>query len=343
MLIWIKKYVKSAIAGVAYRTGLLQLISARRLAGSAAVLMYHRVLPRERLAESFSADSISVTPETFRRQMRLLTRLGSPLSVAELEQALASGKFPRRACVVTFDDGWYDNLEYALPILVELQVPAVIFLAVDYIGTDGCFWQERLARLLSVAARTGPEARELFAGFGQPGLIDLDAPRAKLAIRAIIDSLKHVSVEQRDAAITRAEAHLATRGLVVEASHPDRFLDWAGVRTLAGSGVVTIGSHCCTHTPLPKLPLEQAQAELTRSRDAIAAQLGSQPHTLAYPNGDYTPQIAALTGRHYRLAFTTERGLVRPGDDATRLRRYNVHEHSTDTDGTFLARMAGLI
>jgi peptidoglycan/xylan/chitin deacetylase (PgdA/CDA1 family) len=343
LLIWIKKCIKAALAAVAYRTGILHLISTRRLRDGAAVLMYHRVLPRERLGESFSASSISVTPETFRRQMRLLRRLTSPLSVQELEAALDSGRFPRRACVVSFDDGWYDNLEHALPILAEFRIPAVIFLAVDYIGTGACFWQERLARLLFVASRSGPQARELFASLGQPGLIDLDANRARPAIRGIIDALKNVTVEKRDATIAAVESHLAAHNITVSATHPDRFLDWDGVRRLAESGVVTIGSHCCTHTPLPKLPLAAVGAELARSAEVIAEKLGGAPRTLAYPNGDYTSEIAALTGSRYRLAFTTERGIVKRGDDPTRLRRYNIHEHSTDTDGTFLARIAGLI
>jgi peptidoglycan/xylan/chitin deacetylase (PgdA/CDA1 family) len=343
LLIWIKKSVKSTLAAIAYGTGLLQVLSARRLAGRAAVLMYHRVLPREQLAESFSAHSISVTPETFRRQMRLLRRLASPLSVAELQAALESGKFPRRACVVTFDDGWFDNLEHALPILAEYRIPAVIFLAVDYIGTGACFWQERLSRALYVAARAGEGSRPLFARFKREDILAMDAARARLAVREIVDTLKHASVVERDAAIDGVLADLAARSLTVVSDHPDRFLDWEGVRKLAASGVVTIGSHCCTHTPLPKLPLSDVEAELQRSRESIGRELGAAPATLAYPNGDYTPEIAALTGRQYALAFTTERGLVAAGDDRARLRRYNIHEHSTDTDGTFLARIAGLI
>jgi peptidoglycan/xylan/chitin deacetylase (PgdA/CDA1 family) len=343
LLIRIKKTIKSTLAAIAYGTGLLQLLSARRLAGRAAVLMYHRVLPREQLAESFSAQSISVTPETFRRQMRLLRRLASPLSVAELAAALESGKFPRRACVVTFDDGWFDNLEHALPILAEYRIPAVIFLAVDYIGTGACFWQERLSRALYVAARAGEGSRPLFARFKREDILAMDPGRARFAVREIVDTLKHASVAERDAAIGIVLADLAARGLTVVSDHPDRFLDWDGVRKLAASGVVTIGSHCCTHTPLPKLALPEVEAELKRSRESIGRELGAVPATLAYPNGDYTPEIAALTGRNYSLAFTTERGLVTAGDDRSRLRRYNIHEHSTDTDGTFLARIAGLI
>lgn len=343
MLTWIKKYVKATLAALAYSSGLLRLLATRRLRGRAVVLMYHRVLPRDRLEESFSARSITVTPETFRRQMRLLRRLASPLSVDELQRALEEGRFPPRACVVTFDDGWYDNLEHALPILEEFRIPAVVFVAVDYIGTGACFWQERLSRLLFVAAGSGEASRELFAGFGHPRIPALDAARRREAVRGIVDSLKQASVAERDAAIGRVEAYVTSRGLAVANGHPDRFLDWDGVRTLARSGVVTIGSHCCTHTPLTKLAPADVAAELTRSRDVIREKLGAAPQALAYPNGDHDAAIAELTGNTYSLAFTTERGFVEQGAHRTRLRRYNIHEHSTDTDGTFLARIAGLL
>lgn len=343
MLTRFKKSVKSALAAIAYASGILHWASRRRLAGGAVVLMYHRVLPPELMSQSFSTDSISVTPATFRRQMRLLRRLANPLSVEQLEEALASGRFPRRACVVTFDDGWFDNLDHALPILEEFRIPAVIFLAVDYIGTGRCFWQERLSRLLCAAARTGDGARELFDRFGAPGLPALEPNAAKLAVRRIVDDVKHLSVAERDAVVVRVEQYLTDAGIRVVEPNPDRFLDWEGVRKLAASGVVTLGSHACTHTPLPKLDLPAVEAEFVRSRATIAERAGVTPRTLAYPNGDYTRQIATLAASHYALAFTTERGFVRHGDHPARLRRFNVHEHSTDTDGTFLARMAGFL
>lgn len=340
-----KRMLKGAMVAFAYRTGLLQLYLRRKLRGRAVVLTYHRVLPKERSAESFSTDAIVVSPETFRRQMQLLRRLFTPLSADEFAQALSAGRLPAGACVVTFDDGWYDNLDYALPILRETGVPAVLFVATDYIDSQDCFWQERLSRALSTARQIPARSSALFAELGASHLLDasLTPAQAKLAIRAIIDRYKAQPQAEIDVLVNRVEALLREAGVGVDGRHPDRFLTWEQVRQLGNSGVMAIGSHCCTHTPLTKLDAGAVQTELRRSREIIRERAGIDPSDLAYPNGDHDAQIAkAVKDNGYRCAYTTNRGLVDPSADAFRLRRINIHEQSTASDAAFMSRLAGL-
>lgn len=340
-----KRMLKGAMVAFAYRTGLLQLYLRRKLRGRAVVLTYHRVLPKERSAESFSTDAIVVSPETFQRQMQLLRRLFTPLSADQFAQALATGNMPPNACVVTFDDGWYDNLDYALPILRETSVPAVLFVATDYIGTDKCFWQERLSRALSAARRIPDRSGPLFAEIGASHVLDpsLTPAQSKLAIRAIIDRYKAQPQAEIDALVLKVEELLRSANVTTDSQHPDRFLTWEQVQALDASGLVAIGSHCCTHTPLTKLDANAVHAELQRSREVIRERIGVDPSDLAYPNGDHDAQIAkAVAANGYRCAYTTNRGLVDPSADAFRLRRINIHEQSTASDAAFMSRLAGL-
>jgi peptidoglycan/xylan/chitin deacetylase (PgdA/CDA1 family) len=277
--------------------------------------------------------------------MRLLRRLFTPLSADEFARALTAGQLPPNACVVTFDDGWYDNLDYALPILRETSVPAVLFVATDYIGTDKCFWQERLSRGLSAARRIPERSGPLFADIGASHVLDamLTPAQAKLAIRAIIDRYKVQSQSEIDALVGKVEALLRDAGVTGDRQHPDRFLTWDQVKALDESGLVAIGSHCCTHTPLTKLDALAVHAELRRSREVIRERVGVDPSDLAYPNGDHDAQIArAVQENGYRCAYTTNRGLVEPASDAFRLRRINIHEQSTASDAAFMSRLAGL-
>jgi peptidoglycan/xylan/chitin deacetylase (PgdA/CDA1 family) len=89
---------------------------------------------------SISDDPIrsTVSPPTFARQIEHLCRTGYRiLSLSEVGRRLASGgPLPANAVVITFDDGFRDNYERALPVLTRYGVTATVFLTVAYIGTD---------------------------------------------------------------------------------------------------------------------------------------------------------------------------------------------------------------
>ncbi|MBL8268388.1 polysaccharide deacetylase family protein [Steroidobacter sp.] len=339
----LKRLIKNALVAGAYHTGLLQLLLRLKLRDRAVALTYHRVLPAAAQADSFSTGAIVVTPATFRRHMQLLRRAFNPLTADQFAAALAAGKLPPRACIVTFDDGWLDNLEHALPILQECSVPAVLFIATDYIGTDRCFWQETLARALFAAAGAPDRSTALFAELGDERVPKLPPAEAKAAIRRLIDRWKSQPQEQIDALLARVQSALQSWGVTVPATHPDRFLSWAQVNELHASGVVTIGSHCRTHTPLTKLKTAQVSEELQSSRQIIRDRSGVDPLDMAYPNGDHDAGIAAaVSDSGYRTAFTTVRGHVTPDANAFTLRRINIAEQGTDSPGAFLARIAGI-
>lgn len=338
-----KRLLKSALIAGAYHTGLLGLYLRLKLRGRAVALTYHRVLPEQELARSFSTDAIVVTPETFRRHMQVLQKSFNPLTAEQFSAALMSGRWPARACVVTFDDGWLDNLHHALPILEETGVPAVLFVATDYIGTDRCFWQETLARHLAAAAIVPERSAPLFTELGIPHALKLPAEEARAAVRVMIDSLKARPQAQIDALLARVHGLLQQWQVDLPQDHPDRFLSWSQVKQLSDSGVVTIASHCCSHTPLTKLDADAVREELQRSRQVIHERLGIDARDMAYPNGDHDSNIAAaVRDSGYRTAFTTNRGHVAPAADAFTLKRINIHERGTATPGAFLARVAGI-
>jgi peptidoglycan/xylan/chitin deacetylase (PgdA/CDA1 family) len=338
-----KRLLKSALVAGAYHTGLLGLYLRLKLRRRAVALTYHRVLPEQELVRSFSTDAIVVTPETFRRHMQVLRRSFNPLTAEQFSAALASGQWPARACIVTFDDGWLDNLQYALPVLEETGVPAVLFIATDYIGTERCFWQETLARYLAAAATVPERSTPLFTELGIPHVLELPPAQARAATRTMIDSLKSQPQAQLDALLARVHSLLQQWQVDLPQNHPDRFLSWSQVKQLSDGGVVTIASHCCSHTPLTKLDAAAVREELQRSRLVIHERIGIDTRDMAYPNGDHDSNIAAaVRDSGYRTAFTTNRGHVVAAANAFTLKRINIHEHGTATPGSFLARLAGI-
>ncbi len=80
----------------------------------------------------------AVSPPAFEGQMEHLVDKGyRVVPLADAVQRLVRGPaLPPNAVSVTLDDGFVDNYEHAFPVLVRLELPATIFLTVDYIGTD---------------------------------------------------------------------------------------------------------------------------------------------------------------------------------------------------------------
>jgi peptidoglycan/xylan/chitin deacetylase (PgdA/CDA1 family) len=93
------------------------------------------------------------------------------------------------------------------------------------------------------------------------------------------------------------------------------------------SAGITLGAHTCSHPKLIDIPEEQAQQELNNSKRIIEERLQVPCHhfaaTWGHPDKDYDtkvhPQLAQQLGFHSFL--TTERGLMRAGDNPYRIRR----------------------
>lgn len=340
MIELIRKRSRRLIAYALYYSGVLWLLAAIRFRGRAIVLTYHRVLPED--ADTFSADGVIVRPETFARQMAFLRRHFRLLSVEDLERRLAERKpLPSRSCLVTFDDGWADNHQYALPILRQHNVPAVIFVAADFIGSEDCFWQERITRLLYTAAVADGEARAVAEG--ELGRDIRDEPRAeqRRIVREAVDRLKRRSLEQVQELERALASKLGPRSNAARgASGEDRFMDWRQVAELIQDSAVAVGAHGCSHAPLTSMDVARASAELNESRARVGAVVGRPILSVAYPNGDFNESVVALSrAAGFKLGFTTDKGSVGSEADPLKLPRINIHESATRTMPEFLCAL----
>ena len=339
---YLKRMLRRGLAQLLYYSGMLWIYAAFKLRDRAVVLMYHRILPAG--ADSFSHEGIMVTPRTFAAHMRFLRRHFRPLTQEQFGAELLGRGFGRRACLVTFDDGWWDNAGFALPILERYEMPAAVFIATAFIGTGSIFWQERLTRLLYRASRSPGLGDDVLRDLGAVDVIALEDAEARRSVARIVSTLKQGEpivpqrlIDRLEAAALRTDPHRVDYG-------EDRFLDWHEVRKLHESGLVTIGSHAHTHTPLPSLGYAGARTEFERSSKELQAHGLPAARICAYPNGDVNDAVAAAaTDAGFVMSFATGRGRVRNGDDPLRLRRINVHESSSGTTAEFLCLILGVI
>jgi len=334
---------KDLVTGSLATTGLLWRQLDRRLHGKVLVLTYHRVLP-EKNRDSFSAPGIIVTPETFDQHLAWIRSHLHPLTAEEFGRVFDGTRAPpRRACLVTFDDGWHDNLTHALPALKHHDVQALLFAATGFIGTSRCFWQERLSRLLYVAWSSG-RGLALLAQASASMVQDVSEPVARRAIRDAVTRQKILSPREIDSRLQQVEQGLLGLGIAAPTNFGDDcFMSWADLQQLVTSRCFTVGSHGVSHSPLPRLSSDLARSELAQSRTVLRTQLDRDIDWFAYPNGDHdAASIELVRAAGYRGAFTTEDGPIAPGHDAFSLRRVNMHEGSTRTYGRFLSRISGV-
>jgi peptidoglycan/xylan/chitin deacetylase (PgdA/CDA1 family) len=97
------------------------------------VLMYHAIDYNDKTTK------LSVNPESFERQMEFLRK--NKYNVVTLDKLAAYIKnkdnIPPKTIAVTFDDGFYNNYQFAYPVLKKYNIPATIFIIVDKIGQPG--------------------------------------------------------------------------------------------------------------------------------------------------------------------------------------------------------------
>ena len=335
----IKSLVKNTVTGAVYYSGSLALrqrLNKRDL--SAIILMYHRVMPndtdripRKEWERYRSLPGIVVTPQMFESQIRFLSQSCSVISLAKLMDCFEGGeKLPPRAVVITFDDGWRDNCDYAFPILKRYGLSATIFLTANYIDSTNVFWPERvIASLLEVssegATAAGQLASELTPAFGAVVKAIAVQPRSGRIelLDGLINEMKNWPTETRERALellTRVAKKADMKSGVRV------MLDWNEIREMQAGGV-SFGSHCLSHELLTSLDRTQQERELTESKEVLERRLGIPVEAVAYPNGNFNAEIKGFAARAgYRCALSVQRGSVSASDDRFELRRVNVHQ-----------------
>lgn len=285
-----------------YGSGALGLYHRLRNADTLTVATFHRVLdpgdPRWQSCDpdyTLSTGLLAHSLAFFKRHYNVVS-LGQVLAARRGQAPL-----PSRALLISFDDGWADNAEFALPELKRAGVPAVLFVVADAVGRRQPFFQEQLVaawrsgklgmdELLASLRAHAPEAGgDAAGGQGAEGLP---------ALRALIARLESLGPAQLDAVLAPFAAVLDD-GL-------RHMVDVQDLQHLLRGGVA-LGLHGKTHAPLTGVV--DLEPELAGARRALAGQLGSaEPigEAMSFPHGAHDPVVARrVRESRYELAFTS--------------------------------------
>lgn len=315
--------------------GLLRLLERVGRRPGLVVLSYHRI--GDPATSPFYGPIFSATQDDFRAQVALLR---DRFRLIGLDEALAIAgtgfRLDRPSALITFDDGYRDNVELALPVLTDLDTPAAFFIPSGFPGSSRLPWWDHVAYVLNRTRRPS-----LVLDLPEPLTIPLGQTDRTNAIAEVVAAF--LRADRADD--PRLVEHLEQRAEVdVSADDPGRdlFMTWDQVRQLADAGM-SIGSHSHSHPNLARLSEAEQRAELVRSRQILERELGRDVATLAYPYGvanavsDLTMRLAGEAG--YRLAFALS-GLVNRPRIADPLALGRILVGSADSLPLFRARMA---
>ncbi len=292
----------------------------------AAILMYHSVLP-DPTQQSDSLGGIVHSQVAFRAQMEMLARDYRPLSLAEAVKSLRKGgNFPKRSVVITFDDGYTDNCEVAMPILNQVGVPATFYATVDCIENKRLPWPSRLRyafRKTKAALWTEPLSKSSDRNSSTRKFWTLnDADSREATFLAACDSCCQLSGTPQEEFIGSVERELETR---LPESYAALMMTYDQLRELSRHGHI-VGSHTMTHPNMAYLNEDDAQRELGESKQRLESQLGAPIKHFSYPCPALSPHWSQQTVEQshalgYETGVTTNSGLTRHGDNPLCLKR----------------------
>jgi peptidoglycan/xylan/chitin deacetylase (PgdA/CDA1 family) len=292
--------------------------------------MFHRVLPRTDPRLKGADPEWTMNTDTFRACLHFFRKHYRPISMAELAAAQGGNSaLPPRSLLITFDDGWADTAEFAQPILDEMGLSALVFIAGSVIDQAAPFWQESVYRLLS----TNPDGMTRLNKAMACHHIDAQLPRVDAGdeqrIRAVIHALEPVGA---------ARLNELAAALQAESNESPAMMTEAQLKKMATSRHA-IGSHGMTHQPLTKV--ESPAEEVSRARQALAGHLdGRQVDSMSFPHGAYDSRVVAnCRAMGYRYLFSSDAILNKLDSDDQDQRiwgRIHISERAiTDTEGRF--------
>ena len=297
---------------------LLQWRSPAGERASLSVLIFHRVR-----AEADPLFPEELTAAGFAELCGWLTRWFNVLALPEAVQRLREGRLPQRAAALTFDDGYADNHDIALPLLQRAGLPCTFFVATGFLD-GGRMWNDTVIEALR---RTSAE--HLALGDLLPGLPDMPcigAAARRAAIEQVIARTKYLEPDARLALVAQIAARAG-------AELPDDLMMTSGqVRALHTAGM-TIGAHTVSHPILARLPACDARREIEDGKRQLEDIVGTSLRLFAYPNGkpgaDYhSESVELVKAAGFQAAFSTAWGVATVASDPMQLPRFTPWERT---------------
>lgn len=297
---------KALLTGI--RSTRLHRLLAPATAGRGIVLTMHRV--RSTPPAAFAPNQhLEITPDFLGAAIDCIRAEG--LDIVTLDKALERLRQPkaRRFACLTFDDGYRDNLEIALPVLKAKSAPFTVYVATGFADRAAVPWWLTLERIIAAATEVTVSAP---APTTFPAATAREKYRVFNRLAPRLESLPHDELPEELATLA------ALNGFDIAGLLDRTFMDWDELARLSAEPLATIGAHTVTHPAMSRLTANEARREMVDSVVTLANRLGRRPIHFAYPFGyqgtvsDREPALAVEAG--FATAVRTSPGTLDSDD-----------------------------
>jgi peptidoglycan/xylan/chitin deacetylase (PgdA/CDA1 family) len=271
--------------------------------GRGAILMFHHVRPWRPSSPAFAPNRLlEITPEFLDCVIVIVRRLG--FEIVSMDEAVRRLAAPdeKPFAVLTFDDGYRDMPDHALPVLERHGAPFTCYIATGFADRGARMWWLELEEAVRRADAVECDGRLLPTG----------APQQKTQAFATLYKRLRAGPEAR---LLETIGALAAQWGVDGAKLVDTLcMDWAEIKALSRHPLATIGAHSISHKMLAKWPADVAHAEMLGSKREIEAHIGMPARHFAYPVGDPASagprEFAFAREIGFASAITTRPGMI---------------------------------
>jgi peptidoglycan/xylan/chitin deacetylase (PgdA/CDA1 family) len=337
--------LRARLAVAAGNTGIADLLlsAGARLPSSwqrLTVLAWHRVA--KGLGPGFDPSVVDADPEQFDRQVGILKQHFSLIDIAALLKYREEGRpLPPNPALLTFDDGYRENVSVVLPILKKHRTKAVFFIPTSFMEERKLFVWEFIHTLIERCRRP-----DIQVAYPVPMHIVLSNTRARLnGARALIRASRtHWSIDWKEFFVQLTRACEVDWDAKTERAIADELiLDWDAVRILVDAGM-DVQSHGHSHSLYPFISQEEILRDAAISRHLLETHTGLPQVAIAYPAGacfvSGHPGGAAVEKAGYKLGFALDLPTCRLRSISDWLRLPRLPSEPTMTESQFRGFLA---
>ena len=243
----------------------------------AIVLAYHRIADLKK-----DARLLTVTPQKFEEQIIYLKDRFNIIGLQELVRDLENKKIKKKSLVITFDDGYEDNLFNAKPILEKYNIPATFFITADALDCNREFWWDSLERIFldyNLQTVSPIDIKINNIRFFKSNISASTLARIYKEAHTVI---KKLSTEDRDVFLS----YLLNWAKISESARDNyRPLNKSELVELSLNNLFEIGSHSKSHCSLNRQTIDIQKNEISNSKNILDNILSKNIKSFSYPFG----------------------------------------------------------